>query len=115
MTDVPGFDVFLFDSADAMYILGDYGGQFSHLDGRATLVMRDGASSEQIDPLAAHELAHGFIGATFRTIPVWFNEGFAMYLESLRMRSDLACFGGRDRMQAPEAYRNQLIPVRQLF
>jgi hypothetical protein len=115
MTDVPGFDVFLYEPEDALYILGDYGGQFTHLDGRGTLVMKDGASSETIDPLAAHELSHGFIGATFRTIPVWFNEGFATYLGSIRMRSDMACFGGRDRMQSREAYRGQLVPVRELF
>ena len=46
------------------------------------------------------QLAHGFIRATFQTVPVWFNEGLATYLGSLRMRDGLACFGGRDRMQS---------------
>ena len=115
-TDVPGFDVFLYEPEDAMYILGDYGGQFiAGLGSRGTLVMKNGASSEYIDPLAAHELSHGFIGRTFRTIPVWFNEGFATYLGSIRMRDGAACFGGRDRMEAREAARGMLIPVRRLF
>jgi hypothetical protein len=115
MTDVPGFDVFLYEPEEAMYMLGDYGGQFTFLEGRGTLVMKNGASSESIDPLAAHELAHGFINATFKTVPVWFNEGFATYLGSIRMRDNMACFGGRDRMQSREAYRGQLIPVRELW
>jgi hypothetical protein len=115
-TDVPGFDVFLYEPEEALYILGDYGGRFiGQLGEKGTLVMKNGASSEDIDPLAAHELSHGFIGATFRTIPVWFNEGLATYLSSLRMRDGIACFGGRDRMQSREAYRGQLIPVRDLF
>lgn len=115
-TDVPGFDVFLYEPADAMYILGDYGGRFvGGLGPRGTLVMKDGATSEDIDPLATHELAHGFIGATFRTIPVWFNEGLASYLGTLRMREGLACFGGRDRMRSRQTIRGQLIPVRELF
>jgi hypothetical protein len=115
-TDVPGFEVFLYEPEDAMYILGDYGGQFiGGLGPKGILVMKDGASSEDIDPLAAHELAHGFIGATFRTVPVWFNEGLASYLGTLRMRDGIACFGGRDRLQSREAYRGQLIPVRALF
>ena len=114
-TDVPGFEVFLYEPEDALYILGDYGGRFLSLGPKGTLVMKNGASSEDIDPLAAHELAHGFIGATFKTIPVWFNEGLATYLGSLRMRDGTACFGGRDRMQSSEARRGQLIPVRELF
>lgn len=116
VTDVPGYDVFLYEPEDAMYILGDYGGVFNGgLGPRGTLVMKDGASSEYIDPLATHELAHGFIGRTFKTIPTWFNEGLATYLGSLRMRDGMACFGGRDRMQSREAYRMQIIPVRDLF
>jgi hypothetical protein len=116
ITDVPGYDVFLYEPEDAMYILGDYGGSFRpDLGPRGTLVMKDGASSEHVDPLATHELAHGFIGRTFKTIPVWFNEGLATYLGSLRMRDGMACFGGRDRMQSREAYRTQLIPVKELF
>jgi len=114
-TEVPGFDVFLYEPEDAMYILGDYGGRFVHLGARGTLVMKNGADSEYIDPLVTHELAHGFIGATFKTIPIWFNEGFATYLGSLRMRDGMACFGGRDRMWSQETYRGQFIPVRELF
>jgi len=115
-TDVSGFEVFLYEPEDAMYILGDYGGRFvGGLGPKGTLVMKNGASSEDIDPLAAHELAHGFIGATFRTIPVWFNEGLASYLGTMRMRDGLACFGGRDRMRSRQAIRGQLIPVRELF
>ncbi|HXU81485.1 MAG TPA: DUF1570 domain-containing protein [Polyangia bacterium] len=115
-TDVPGFEVFVYEPEEAMYILGDYGGRFvAGLGPKGTLVMKNGASSEDIDPLAAHELAHGFIRATFKTIPVWFNEGLATYLGSLRMRDGLACFGGRDRMRSGEAVRGQLIPVRELF
>jgi hypothetical protein len=115
-TDVPGFDVFLYEPEDGMYILGDYGGRFlGGLGPRGTMVMKNGASSEYIDPLTTHELAHSFIGRTFRTVPVWFNEGLATYLGSLRMREGIACFGGRDRMHSREAYRMQIIPVRQLF
>jgi hypothetical protein len=115
-TDVPGFDVFLYEPEDSMYILGDYAGSFHpNLGPKGTLVMKDGASSEYIDPLTAHELSHGFIRATFKTIPVWFNEGLATYLGSLRMRGGGACFGGRDRMLSPEAIRGQLIPARELF
>jgi len=115
-TNVPGFDVFLYEPEDGMYILGDYGGRFlGGLGPKGTLVMKNGASSEDIDPLATHELAHGFIRATFRSVPVWFNEGFASYLGTLRMRDGMACFGGRDRMRSRQALRNQLIPVRELF
>jgi hypothetical protein len=115
-TEVPGFDVFLYEPEEAMYILGDYGGRFvANLGPRGTLVMKNSASSEDIDPLATHELAHGFIRATFKTVPIWFNEGLATYLGSLRMRDGLACFGGRDRMQSREAIRGTLVPVRDLF
>jgi hypothetical protein len=115
-TEVPGFDVFLYEPEDSLNILGDYAGRFNNnLGPRGTLVMKDGASSEYIDPLTAHELSHGFIRATFKTIPTWFNEGLATYLGSLRMRGGGACFGGRDRMISPEAIRGQLIPVRELF
>jgi hypothetical protein len=115
-SEVPGFDVFLYEPEEAMYILGDYGGRFvGNLGPRGTLVMKNGASSEDIDPLVTHELAHGFIRATFKTVPIWFNEGLATYLGSLRMRDGLACFGGRDRMRSIETVRGQLIPVRELF
>jgi hypothetical protein len=115
-TDVPGFDVFLYEPEEAMYILGDYGGRMvGNLGPRGTMVMKNGASSEDIDPLATHELAHAFIGHTFKTIPVWFNEGLASYLGTLRMRDGLACFGGRDRLRSAEAVRGMLVPVRELF
>src|SRR4051812_2372678 len=46
-TEVPGFDVFLYEPEEAMYILGDYGGRFvGNLGQRGTLVMKNGASSE---------------------------------------------------------------------
>ena len=81
---IPPTEVFLFEPGEFQALLGPVGGMaIGNVGKSGVLVLYDGDDPMFLDNTAAHELAHAFIGATFRLPPVWFNEGFATYAETM--------------------------------
>jgi hypothetical protein len=115
-TELPPMEVFLFSPSEFHELLGPVGGVAMPGVGRnGVLVLFDGYDPKFVDRTAAHELAHGFIGATFVQPPVWFNEGFATYAESMRVLENAVLFGSNDVGVADEAAGNRLVKVAELF
>src|SRR5205814_3304873 len=93
-TATPPLDVFLFSEGEFRELAGPWGGVFIGERGKGgALAIYDGWDPHFVDAVAAHELAHGFIGATYPSVPMWFNEGFASYLESIIVERDRVWFG----------------------
>jgi hypothetical protein len=62
--------------------------------GGSLLVIRgDLEDSQFVDQIVAHELAHRFMAASYPALPVWLNEGFAMYVETVQVRDKGVLFG----------------------
>jgi len=113
---IPPLEVFLFSAGEFHELLGPIGGFFKGRRGRdGILVIYDGWDPKFIDEVAAHELAHGFINATFRSCPVWFNEGFAVYTESIKVMEDKVWFGSVNVDVGGDARGGYLAPVAELF
>jgi hypothetical protein len=114
---VPPMEVLLLEDGDFHDLLGPIGGMFVHGLGhsKGILVVYDGGDPEFVDQTAAHELTHGFIAATFRSTPIWFNEGFATYTESIMLREGAVMFGSHNLQAANEAADGRLMPVGELF
>ncbi|HEY0708855.1 MAG TPA: hypothetical protein VGG33_18750 [Polyangia bacterium] len=115
---VPPMEVFLFETGEFEDLLGDKtGGLFvgGGPGSRGILVLPEAFEAEYLERTAAHELAHGFVNATFQNVPIWFNEGFASYCESIKIFDDKVWFGSSNVFAAGSAVRGQLVPVRELF
>jgi hypothetical protein len=113
---IPATEVFIFEPSEFQALLGPVGGRALGDVGKAgVLVLFDGYDPQFIEQTAAHELAHAFIGATFRSPPVWFNEGFATYAESIMIQEDAVLFGSRKVGVADEAAAIRLVKVADLF
>jgi hypothetical protein len=115
---VPPMEIFLFETGEFSDLLGDkIGGLF--LGGQrgqsGTLVLPEAWDPAYLDKTAAHELAHAFINATFQNVPIWFNEGFASYCESIKVIEDKVWFGSSHVFAAESARRGELVPVSDLF
>ena len=111
---IPPQEVFLFSEGEFRELLGPIGGMYLGAPGgQGILVVYDGWDREQLDRIAAHEMAHGFVNATFRSTPTWFNEGFATYAESIMIRDGKVWFGSAG--VRPEASGGRLVPVDELF
>jgi hypothetical protein len=113
---IPVTEVFLFNAAEFQDLLGPIGGiAFGNLGKGGLLVLYDGYDPVFLERTAAHELAHAFIGATFRAPPIWFNEGFATYAESMMVQEHAVMFGSRKVHVADDAVAAHLIKVNDLF
>jgi hypothetical protein len=113
---IPVTEVFLFNAAEFQSLLGPIGGMALGTVGKGgLLVLYDGYEPIFLDRTAAHELAHAFIDATFRAPPVWFNEGFATYAESMMVQEKAVMFGSRNVHVADDALSARLIKVNDLF
>jgi hypothetical protein len=111
---IPPQEVFLFSEGEFRELLGPIGGMYLGAPGgQGILVVYDGWDREQLDRIAAHEMAHGFVNATFRSTPMWFNEGFATYAESIMIREGKVWFGSVG--VRPQASGGRLVPVIELF
>lgn len=115
-TTIPPLQVLLLTEHEFHELLGPIGGVFIRFAGQhGMLVFYDSLSFEFFEAVAAHELAHGFIGAAFPRVPDWFNEGFACYLETLQVDGERVWFGHRTGDHVREAAIGQLIPLGELF
>ena len=113
---IPPTEVFLFDANEFQSLLGPVGGMaLGNVGKSGVLVLYDGYDPMFLDHTAAHELAHAFIGATYRAPPVWFNEGFATYAESMMIQDRGVLFGSRQVGVADDAAQGRLIKVNDLF
>jgi hypothetical protein len=114
---VPPMEVLLLGDGDFHDLLGPIGGMFVHGMGhnKGILVIYDGVDPEFVDQTAAHELTHGLIAATYHSPPIWFNEGFATYTESIMVREGAVMFGSNHLQAASEAANGHLIHVAELF
>ena len=115
--NIPPTEVFLFSPTEFQELLGGLwaGMAASDVGKRGVLVMYDGWEPAFVERTAAHELAHAFIGATYRKPPVWFNEGLATYAESIKVQNGAVLFGSRHVGIADSAATGQLVPVAELF
>jgi hypothetical protein len=117
-TATPPLEVFLFSEVDFRELVSNrYGGLFFGEHGKGTLILSDAGDPAFIDHITAHELSHGFIHATFPTVPVWFNEGFASYLESMVVEEGehRVTFGSLDAGISATAGIGRMVPMEQLF
>jgi hypothetical protein len=115
-TATPPLEVFLFSEGEFHELAGNWGGMFIGERGHGgALAIYDGWDPHFVDVVAAHELAHGFIGATFPSVPMWFNEGFAGYLESIIIEGDRVWFGSITVNAGLTAGRGKIVPIVSLF
>jgi hypothetical protein len=112
---IPPTEIFLFSPSEFHELLGPVGGLAMSLGGKSVLVLFEGWDPAFIDRTAAHELAHTFIGATYRSPPVWFNEGLATYAESIMVQENAVMFGSNKVDVAEDAAARRLVPVAELF
>jgi hypothetical protein len=113
---IPPTEVFLFEPGEFQTLLGPVGGMaISDVGKNGVLVLFDGWDPKFLEHTAAHELAHAFIGATFRSPPVWFNEGFASYAESMMIQEKAVFLGSNDVGVAADAAANRFVSVDELF
>jgi hypothetical protein len=113
---IPPMEVFLFDEAEFHSLLGPIGGLFVNGVGRnGALVIYDGYSRVFLDQTAAHELTHGFVHARWGSPPMWFNEGYATYAESIVVRQGDVLFGSHHVAIEDDAARNQVVTAAELF
>jgi hypothetical protein len=109
-------EVFLFSEPEFHQLAGNWGGMFVGRRGEdGALAIYDGYDPHLVEATAAHELSHGFITATYPSVPIWFNEGFASYLESIIVERDRVWFGSINVNAGVAAGRGRLIPVSALF
>jgi hypothetical protein len=114
--NIPPTEVFLFEPSEFQSLLGPVGGVAIGGVGKSgVLVLYDGWDPAFIERTAAHELAHAFIGATFRAPPIWFNEGLATYAESIMVQENAVLFGSRKVGVAHTAAAGRLVKVQELF
>src|SRR2546421_5682990 len=114
--EIPPMEVFLFDESEFHSLLGPIGGLFvGGVGNEGVLVVNEGEDRTFLDQTPAHELTHAFIHATYRTPPVWFNEGFATYVESIDIRAHAVLFGSRHVGIIDEAAAGRVVSVDELF
>jgi hypothetical protein len=117
-TATPPLEVFLFGELEFRELVSNrVGGMFFGNHGNGTLVLSDAGDPAFISHITAHEVSHGFIHATFPAVPIWFNEGFASYLESMVVEEGehRVTFGSLDSGISVEAGIGRMVPVQQLF
>jgi hypothetical protein len=117
-TATPPLEVFLFGEMEFQELVSNrYGGMFLGDHGKGTLILSDAGDPAFIDHITAHELSHGFIHATFPAVPIWFNEGFATYLESMVVEEGehRVTFGSLDAHASVTAGIGRMVPMDQLF
>lgn len=115
---VPRMEVFLFENSEFEDLFGDKTGGLFVGGGPGEggfLVLPEAWDGEHLSKTAAHELAHAFVNATFQNVPVWFNEGFASYCESIKVFDDKVWFGSSQVFAASSAASGQLVSVKDLF
>ncbi len=113
----PPMQVILFGPTEFEELVGDnFGGVFLTLEtGQpGILVVPERWETEYLYRTAAHELTHAFINANHPGMPLWFNEGFADYCESIKVEQDKVWFGSKMEVNAGAAF-GQLVPVADLF
>jgi hypothetical protein len=113
----PPMEVFLFSGPEFHELAGEVGGLFvTPGEGQSgVLVVPEAWDTDYLDRTAAHELAHGFVNATYPGVPLWFNEGFATYCESIMVQEERVWFGSANLYVAEGAARGRLVPVAELF
>jgi hypothetical protein len=116
----PRMEVFLFQEGDFEELggLNPRGGFFlpgPEEGARGALLINDGWVADQIQRVAAHELAHAFIQVAYPRIGVWFDEGLASYLESVSIDERQVRFGSVQVTVAGEAAAGRMLPVAKLF
>jgi hypothetical protein len=118
-TTTPPLEVFLFGEGEFHDLVGDkWGGMFIGQHGKqGILAFYAGGDPASLDSIAAHELAHGFIAATFRSVPVWFNEGFSSYLETVVVEASggRVWFGSLGSAASVNAAAGRMVPTAELF
>jgi hypothetical protein len=115
-TVTPPLEVFLFTEGEFRELAGPWGGLYIGQRGKGgALAIYDGWDPRFVDVVAAHELAHGFIAATFPSVPNWFNEGFASYLESIIVEQDKVWFGSIGTNAGLTAGSGKMVPIAALF
>ncbi len=116
-TATPPLQVFLFGELEFRQLVENtVGGMFIGEHGKkGALVIYDGWEQRSLDEVAAHELAHGFINATFPAVPIWFNEGFATYMSSIVIADDRVWFGSIGEQSSLVANQGLLVPMAELF
>jgi hypothetical protein len=113
---IPPMEVFLFDENEFHTLLGPIGGAFIGGVGKSgVLVVYDGYSRVFLDQTAAHELTHGFVHARWGAPPMWFNEGYATYAESIVVRQGDVLFGSHHVAIENDAALNRIVKVSELF
>jgi hypothetical protein len=61
------------------------------------LAVRGDAEQDDVDHIVAHELAHRLILQSYPRLPLFVNEGFALYLETVQVRRKGILFGAAPR------------------
>jgi hypothetical protein len=113
---IPPTEVFLFELSEFQTLLGPIGGMAVPSVGKnGVLVLYDAYDPMFLEQTAAHELAHTFIGATFVRPPIWFNEGFATYAESIMVQDHAVLYGSHKVHVADNAIQGRLVKVSDLF
>lgn len=72
-------------------------------------------STEAGFPVVFHEYAHSVLHANFRRLPLWFDEGVAMYYETAKTVQGHAQIGGTPKYLDTFLYHRALMPVVELF
>jgi hypothetical protein len=117
-TATPPLEVFLFGELEFQELVSNRtAGIFFGNHGHGTLILSDAGDPAFIDHITAHEVSHGFIHATFPSVPIWYNEGFASYLESMVVEEGehRVTFGSLNAGISVEAGIGRMVPVQQLF
>jgi hypothetical protein len=114
---IPPMEVFLFSGVEFHDLAGEVGGLFvTPGEGQSgILVVPEAWDTNYLDRTAAHELAHGFMNARYPGTPLWFNEGFATYCESIMVQEERVWFGSANVHAAQGAANGRLVPVAELF
>ena len=122
MGDAPRLDVVVFQTASQLQELaGDpvLDAALTH-DRKGALLLTGNAGSflavTQLRSLL-HELAHHFSGGVLRRWPRWFEEGLAIYLETITLDADLktAVRGTANEVRLDEVLRWGVLPVKSLW
>lgn len=113
--EIPATEVFLLEPSEFESLLGPWGGLAFRHDRRTILVLQEGWEWAFLEKTVAHELAHAFIGATFRAPPIWFNEGLATFAESIRVQDKAVLFGSNKTSVASLAAAGRLVKTNDLF
>jgi hypothetical protein len=79
------------------------------------LVVRGDAERDMIDQIVAHELVHRLITQSYPRLPLFVNEGLALYLETVQVRHRGIVFGAAPRDELDVANYGGAVPLPELL